>query len=166
MPNTPNLGANRLAEYFIEHLNRIYCAKLHMVERIPKIAENADFSDLRHALTETYEDVELQISRMNEIYRIIDGSYSNESLKSTIGVFEDAFAAINKHRADPLLRDLSILFYMQNLESIEVASFKVLQIAAVQLKNKQVSQLLQENYDEARDDRALLLMINARYLKG
>jgi len=62
------------------------------------------------------------------------------------------------------LRDLSILFYMQNIESVEMASFQVLKMVAVKLKNKQLTQLLTENFDEAKEDRALLLLITKKYL--
>jgi len=45
-----------------------------------------------------------------------------------------------------------------------MASFQVLQMAAVKLKNKQIKQLLKENYDEAKADRTLLLLIAAKYI--
>jgi hypothetical protein len=57
------------------------------------------------------------------------------------------------------LRDMSILFYLQNIESMEV-----LRIAAVKLKNKQIKQLLTENVDEAKESRTLLLLISAKYI--
>jgi ferritin-like metal-binding protein YciE len=56
-------------------------------------------------------------------------------------------------KTEPELRDLSVAFYMQNIESMEVASFQVLQMAAVKLKNKQIKQLTRENYDETKSDR-------------
>jgi ferritin-like metal-binding protein YciE len=62
------------------------------------------------------------------------------------------------------LRDMSILFYLQNIESMEMASFQVLRIAAVKLKNKQIKQLLTENVDEAKESRTLLLLISAKYI--
>lgn len=62
------------------------------------------------------------------------------------------------------VRDMSIIFYLQNIESVEMASFQVLQMAAVKLKNRQIRQLLKENYDEAKADRTLLLLIAAKYI--
>jgi len=59
---------------------------------------------------------------------------------------------------------MSILFYMQNIESVEMASFQVLQIAAVKLRNKLVGQLLKENFDEAKADRTLLLLVTTKYV--
>ena len=79
-------------------------------------------------------------------------------------MIEDAFIAVKQQGSDPELRDMSILFYMQNIESVEMTSFQVLQIAAVKLKNKQISQLLKENFEAAKEDRALLLMVSAKYI--
>jgi hypothetical protein len=47
---------------------------------------------------------------------------------------------------------------------MEMASFQVLQMAAVKFKNKQIKQLIKENYDEAKADRTLLLLITAKYI--
>ena len=77
---------------------------------------------------------------------------------------EDAFEAINEQSGESELRDLSIIFYLQNIESVEMASFQILQMAAVKLKNKHVDQLLKENYNEAKADRTLLLLISSKYI--
>jgi len=45
-----------------------------------------------------------------------------------------------------------------------MASFQILQMAAVRLKNKHISQRLKENYEEAKADRTLLLLISSKYI--
>ena len=82
------------------------------------------------------------------------------------GLIDDAFTAIQQHSNDPWLRDMSILFYLQNIENLEVASFQALQIAAVKLKNKDIERLLKENFNSAKADRSLLLMLSAKYILG
>jgi ferritin-like metal-binding protein YciE len=62
--------------------------------------------------------------------------------------------------------DLSILFYLQHIESIEMASFKMLNLAAPVIDKKETRYLLQENYDEASEDLALLRLITTKYFKG
>ena len=158
------ISPERLLIYIVDHLNLIYCAKLHIVEKLPLIAAYANFADLKHALLETHSDIEKQIIRMDEIYVLLDSTYSPQNCGMALGLIEDSFKAIDKQSDDTVLCDLSILFYMQNMESIEISSFKMLQMAAVVLKNKQISQLLQENFDEAKGDRKLMLLINAKYL--
>ncbi|MDO3645254.1 DUF892 family protein [Mucilaginibacter sp. L3T2-6] len=159
-----NLGSEKLKLFFVNHLNRIYYAKAHLVQWLPKLQDEVHFSDLRHAIRETVEDVEKQIARMEVIYELLDAEISRGSINGLTGLVDDAFEAIREQAGEAELRDMSIIFYLQNIESVEMASFQVLQMAAVKLKNKQVSQLLKENYDEAKADRTLLLLIAAKYI--
>ena len=158
------IGPEHLKTYFISHLDRIYCAKSHLLERLPEIIDYAHFNDLKHAIAETMDDVEKQIIRMEAIYILLNAESSVESCEGLIGTLEDAFTAIHQQSENSELRDLTILFYLTNIESIEMASFQVLQMAAVKLKNKEISQLLKENFDEARADRMLLLLITSNYI--
>jgi ferritin-like metal-binding protein YciE len=162
--NPIHLGPAKLLVFFAGFLDRIYCAKIHLVERLPELAFQSHFSDLRHAISETLEDVNLQIHRMDEIYRLLNRPHSAVRCDGLVAMVEDAYSAIHEHPDDPELRDLAILFYMQNIESVEAASFQVLQLAAVKMKNERIKQLLLENYDDAKADRALFLLITAKYL--
>jgi len=151
-----NLGLEKLKAFFISYLNKIYCAKAHLQERLPEIQHQSHFADLKHAIGETLEDVNRQITRMDEIYALLDEEPSVVDCSGLIGMVEDAYTEIHKESGNPELRDLSILFYMQNIE--------ILQIAAVKFKNRHIKQLLLENFDEAKADRALLLLITTKYI--
>lgn len=159
-----SVGPEKLRNYFIRNLDKIYAAKTHLVKYLPTIADEANFKDLHHAIIETLEDVEKQIARMDIIYAMLDEERSNANYSGLVGLIDDAFEDIKLHSDDPELRDLSIAFYMQNIESVEMASFQVLEMASIKLHNKQIKQLIRENYDEAKADRTLLLLITAKYI--
>lgn len=158
------LDKETLRAFFISHLNKIYSAKTHLVARLPAVAGHAHFRDLNNAIRETVEDVERQIARMDMIYTLMDANSAEGYHSGLVGLVDDAFKDIELHAANPGLRDMSILFYLHNIESMEMASFQILQIAAVKLKNKQIKQLIRENYDEAKADRTLMLLITAKYV--
>jgi len=166
VPFKPKPGPDKLRAFFTAHLNRIYCAKTHLVSRLPEMEGNAHFNDLQLAIAETKEVVKNQITKMREIYTLLDEDVSNETFKGMTGLIDDAFTSIQQHRKDPWLRDMSILFYLQNIENLEVASFQALQIAAVKLNNKDIELLLKENFNSAKADRSLLLMLSAKYILG
>jgi ferritin-like metal-binding protein YciE len=159
-----NLDREKLEIFFIEHLDKIYCAKQHLISRLPQLVEQAYFSDLKEAITNTIENVKTEITRMDMIYELMEVSYSDCATKGLVGFIEDAFVAINKQGPDVELRDLSSLFYLQNIESVEMASFQILQMTAVKLKNKQIGKLLKENYEQAKSNRTLLLLIASKYI--
>ena len=156
----------KLKQFFLDHLDRIYCAKSHMTDSFSAIAKQAHFSDLYLAIMETVDDVKRQICRMDEIYALLGTQCNNSSCGGMIGMLAEAVIDINEITDDVLLRDMAILFYLQNIESIETASFQVLQIIAKKFNNPQVSQLLKENFDEADDDRGLLIIITGKYVNG
>lgn len=159
-----SLPKQELKSFFISHLNKIYAAKAHLVSNLPQIANEAHFRDLRHAIIETIEDVEKQMARMEMIFALLDSNINPGNFGGLAGLVDDAFKDIKLHEKKHELRDMSILFYLHNIESMEMASFQILQIAAVKLKNNQIKQLIRENYDEAKADRTLMLLIAAKYI--
>lgn len=164
--NKITLGSKKLNTFFIDHLNRIYSAKVHLIERLPLLYNEAHFSDLQSAIAHTLENVEKQIARMELIYALLDKDVAPVNVVGLASLVDDAFEAIQHQNDDAELRDLSILFYLQNIESVEMASFQILQMAAVKIKNHQVAQLLKENYQEAKADRTLFMLISTKYLNN
>ncbi len=166
--NTPKniLNSEKLTGFFLAHLNRVYCAKAHLLERLPELAAEANFADLHDAIIETNKDVTKQLSRMEEIFSLIDSYISFDKCGDLIELIENAFHSVHLHKNDPELRNLSILFYMQNIERIAMTSFRILQLTAAKLHNTQVERLLLENFEEASEDNALLALITARHSVG
>ena len=161
-----DIDRNDLLDFFIHHLNKVYAAKKLLVSELSDVMDNAHFEDLREAMLNTIEGVINQISRMEQIYEILFTPFSDVSSNGLKALVADSFEDI-KHYADkPELRDMSILFYLHNIESLEMASFQILEMASVKLKNDRVKRLLKENYDEAKADRTLLLLINAKYISS
>ena len=158
------LDQKELRHFFISHLNRIYCAKSQLVEKLPEIAKHSYYVDLRQAIGETIEIVKNQMARMKEIYIKLDAFYQPESCIGLVGILDEAFQSIGNPQDSAGLRDLSILFYMQNIESIELTSFKIMIFVADKLGQPDIAQLLLECYDEAKEDKVLLKEITANYL--
>jgi ferritin-like metal-binding protein YciE len=153
-----------LLNFFINHLDRIFCAKNQLVENLPELRKSAHFRDLEQAIGETVEVVDMQIGRMKQIYILLDSVNHFEHCNGLIGLLDEAFQAIGEQSANSKHRDLSILYYMQIIESVEVTSFRILIQVAGKLQRPDVEQLLRECYDEAREDRVLLKEISQYYI--
>lgn len=159
-----NIQPGDLKRYFLNHLNKLYCAKGHLVSRLPAVLDLAKFADLREAISETIADISSQLVRMREIYQIMDADYESSNCRMFMGLIDDLFSGVADEEGNPELQDMSIIYYLQNIESLEMASFHALQMAAVKFENEDVSQLLQDNFDEAKAERTLLRLITAKYL--
>ncbi|CAG4992545.1 hypothetical protein DYBT9275_00984 [Dyadobacter sp. CECT 9275] len=159
-----NLDREDLEKFFIHHLNKVYAAKTLLVAELPEIMDESHFKDIRTAMIETVESVKKQIERMDEIYAILPAEFSEIDSKGLKGLVEDAFEDIRRNGENLELRDMSILFYLHNIESIEMASFQILEMASVKIHNDRIKELIRENYEDAKADRTLLLLINAKYI--
>jgi ferritin-like metal-binding protein YciE len=161
---TINFDKQDLEKFFIKHLNKIYAAKMLLLVQLPEIMKNAYFSDLKYGILDTLEDVKKQVARMDEIFEIMHASVSSENSNALESLVEDSFLDISRYAGYAELRDMSILFYLHNIESIEMASFQILEMLAVKLKDERIKQLIKLNYEDARKGRTLLLLLNAKYI--
>lgn len=159
-----DLDPSDLKQFFVSHLNRIYCAKSQLEEKLPIIARNTHSHDLRLAVSQTIDVVTVQIGRLEEIYARLGTSYTPESCVGLLGFLDEAFQSIGPPLDRPSLRDFSILFYMQNIESIEMVSFELMMRVADKLREWNLTELLRECYDEARQNKASFNAISGRYL--
>jgi ferritin-like metal-binding protein YciE len=153
-----------LTQFFIHHLNKIFSAKSHLLNRLPEILYEAHFADLEEGIFETIRVVEHQRDRMKAVYELMDATMDDGAFNGLLGLIDDSFADIKANSENDELRDMSILFYLSNIEGMEMASFQVLQLMAVKLGNEDVKRLIRENYEEAQADKTLLLLITTKYL--
>jgi ferritin-like metal-binding protein YciE len=158
---------NSLLKFFSGHLDRIYCGKNHLISSLPSLAGHAHFSDLKLAVLELRDDVRKQIDRMNEIYKLLNIEQNEAGCVGMTALLQEMFEGIEAQEEKSLC-DLSLMFYLQNIESIETTSFQMLRLTALKLDNHAVNQLLKESFDEAKEDRGLLLQISQKFmaLKG
>ncbi len=164
MTDKINLDKEDLRSFFLHHLDKIYSAKSHLLKRLPEILYQAHFSDLEEAVFETIRIVEHQKIRMEAVYSLLDAEINDGSFSGLSGLIDDSFDEIKCHKDNHELRDMSILFYLANIEGMEMASFQVLQLMAVKLENAEIKKLIKENFDEAKADKTLLLLITTKYL--
>jgi ferritin-like metal-binding protein YciE len=101
---------------------------------------------------------------MESIYEIMDARVEKGSINGLKGLIDDSFDEIKLQQNNPELRDMSIMFYMTNIEATEMASFQILQLLSVKIGNEEIKKLIKENFDEAKTDKALLLLITTKYL--
>jgi len=159
-----HLEKNDLEYFFIHHLNKIYAAKTHLLDKLPVILYQAHFADLEAGIFETIKKVEQQRGRMEAVYAELNTAIDPASFSGLAGIIDDSFADITRHADNPELRDMSILFYLSNIEGMEMASFQVLQLLAVKLRNENIRRLIKENFEDAQADKTLLLLITTKYL--
>ena len=159
--NRPEL----LKEHFVHHLNRVYHGKRYLKKHLPKLNDLSSFKKLKQGLQEVLEDVGKQVSRIEEIYKLIDAEPTQENSVPIIAVFKDAFEPQEYGIENGLLNDIDIILYLQLLEHINITSYRMLKILAANMGNAEVEQLLIESFDESSDNDRLFVMIADEYVE-
>jgi ferritin-like metal-binding protein YciE len=160
-PPTPD--KQFLKQIFLHHLTRIYNGKRFLRERATHLVELASFEALRLGIHEFGGDVEKQINRMEEIYKLIGETPSPEVCNPISSIIKDEFC-LDDGQSVPLLNDLDLMLYIQLLEHINITSYRMLIMVAKLLKYDKVKQMLTENFDESADNDKLFTLIAKEYV--
>ncbi|WP_454801989.1 YciE/YciF ferroxidase family protein [Mucilaginibacter phyllosphaerae] len=152
-----------LKQIFLHHLTRIYNAKRFLQHRTPHLIKMASFEALAHGVEEFGGDVNNQIKRMEEIYKLIGETPSPDVCNPIKSIVKDEFC-LDEGQDVPLLNDLDLMLYLQVLEHINITSYRMLIMIAKMLKYDEVKQLLTENFDESADNDQLFTLIAKEYI--
>ena len=162
-PHPLQWAPDKLKLFFTEHLNRIYCTRAHLAERLLEIMDTTNFTDLKQPMSDTLRETEEQIARMDGIYTLLDKQYSFENCNSLISLLEDEFTLIQMQVEDKILRDMCLLSYLQSVEDIEANAINVVKISAIEKQDDQIISFLNDHLDRATAKRMLQNFILSKY---
>ncbi|MDB5148454.1 MAG: hypothetical protein JWQ57_2474 [Mucilaginibacter sp.] len=154
-------GTEKLQSFFMEHLNRLYCAKVHVVERLPDIADAGCFKSIKIAINEAIERAEVQVHKMDQIYSLFNTKYSFDNVGSLVSFLEKSFTNFQWNMTDPDLGLIMIISYLNFIECLETTSVHVLKMLAIKLQNEKLSFLLRDSF--VKVDRALAAQLTNMY---
>jgi ferritin-like metal-binding protein YciE len=151
-----------LKKTFLEHLNYIYFGKHHLINFFEEVKEIAKLTVLKHAIQEGIGDTESQITQMDEIYSAIAETPSKTSTLGIKAMTLEAYITTIKAGKTPLERDVFILFYLQQIEGIEITYFKVLKNLAKAIGYSNT--FLDQPFDLAVENKILFEQIYKEYI--
>ena len=149
---------------FTHNLNKLYYGKRYINDNLPHLVEISSFKALQLALGELHEDVQKQLIRLEEVYKVANITPSDEECIPIKAIFKETFVLEKKGIGQELLGDIDIMMYMQLTEHINITAYRMLLILSKALKLTEVVQLLIESFDESVDDDRLFTMITNEYL--
>ena len=151
-----------LKKTFLEHLNYIYYGKRHLIDFFIEVKDIATLTVLKHAIQEAMDDTENQVTQMDEIYTAIKDTPSKTNTLSIKALTLEAYLSAIKAGKTPLERDVFILFYLQQIEGIEVTYFKVLKNLAKAIGYS--SSFLNQSFDIAVENKILFESFYKEYI--
>jgi len=138
-----------LTQMFIEQLKDIFDAEKQLVKALPKLSKAADSEELADALRNHLAETQTQVSRLEEIFRLVGAPAKGKPCKGMKGLLEEGTEAIQKEDKGSE-RDLSLIAGCQKVEHYEISAYGTARTLAEQLGLDDAVELLQQTEDEEK----------------
>ena len=152
-----------LKKIFIFNLNQTYSILLYLGDYLPILAKAACYGDLENVIEEFLSEVNIQSHRISDIFILLKevpvekNNFAVQKLLPFL-VTEDADKAV-----DGLLKDLSLVFYLQRVVALKHSYFFILKSISNSLNNTNIKQYLQYNFKECEENQVLFKLIAKEY---
>src|SRR6476619_1259747 len=144
----------QLDELFHDTLKDIYYAEKKILSALPKMAKAAQNEDLTAAFEKHQAETEGQISRLEQVFDLIDQKPQGKKCAAIEGILEEGQEIIKEYKGSPAL-DAGLVSAAQAVEHYEIARYGTLRTWAEELGLNQAMKLLQQTLDqEEATDRA------------
>ena len=137
----------KLEELFHDTLKDIYYAEKKILTALPKMAKAAQNEDLKAAFEKHEGETEQQVSRLEQVFELIDKKPQGKKCPAIDGIIEEGQEIIKEYKGSPAL-DAGLLSAAQAVEHYEIARYGTLRTWADELGIKDAATLLQTTLDE------------------
>ena len=137
----------QLDELFHDTLKDIYYAEKKILSALPKMAKAAQNDDLTAAFEKHQAETEEQISRLEQVFELIDQKPQGKKCAAIEGILEEGQEIIKEYKGSPAL-DAGLVSSAQAVEHYEIARYGTLRTWAEELGLDDAAKLLQETLDE------------------
>ncbi len=137
----------KLDELFHDTLKDIYYAEKKILAALPKMAKAAQNEDLRAAFEKHHGETEGQVSRLEQVFEMIDKKPQGKKCAAIEGIIEEGQEIMKEYKASPAL-DAGLLAAAHSVEHYEISRYGTLRTWAQELGLDDAVKLLQETLDE------------------
>jgi len=137
----------KLEELFHDTLKDIYYAEKKILTALPKMAKAAQNEDLKAAFEKHEGETEEQVSRLEQVFELIDKKPQGKKCPAIDGLIEEGQEIIKEYKGSPAL-DAGLISAAQAVEHYEMARYGTLRTWADELGIKDAATLLQTTLDE------------------
>lgn len=141
----------KLKEFFIDEIKDVYFAEHEAMKALKKMEKAATSKALKDSLKQHQTETEEQISRLEEVFKLIGEKPEKKKCDGILGIIKDGEGVIEDTDADTMVRDVAIIIASQKVEHYEIASYGSLAELARTLGNEEVAELLDITLDEEKE---------------
>jgi ferritin-like metal-binding protein YciE len=136
-----------LEDLYTDLLKDLYSAEKQLVKALPKLAKNAQSSDLQKAFQEHLRQTEDQVDRIERIFTEMGGSPRGKKCVGMEGLIEEGNELLQED-VDPNVLDAGLIAAAQKVEHYEIAGYGTARAWAERLGYSSAARLLQQTLEE------------------
>lgn len=144
------MKSSQLMELFEDGLKDLYWAEKALVKAIPKMIKNTTSKLLEEALTSHLEETKGHVTRLEEVFSLINVKAEAVKCDAMEGLVEEA-SGIMEECEKGSMRDAGIIAAAQKVEHYEIASYGTLRQFAQTLGLVEVEELLSTTLQEEKE---------------
>jgi ferritin-like metal-binding protein YciE len=136
-----------LEDLYMDMLKDLYSAEKQLVRALPKMAKNAENSELQRAFQDHLKQTEGHVERIERIFSELGGSPRGKKCVGMEGLVEEGNELLQEN-AEPDVLDAGLIAAAQKVEHYEIASYGTARTWAQRLGYNDAARLLQQTLDE------------------
>jgi len=145
-----SMQSSQLMKLFEDELKDIYWAENALVKAMPKMIKNATSEELNSALTDHLEETKGHVSRLEEVFSLIDVKAEGKKCEAMEGLIKEA-SEIMESCEEGSMRDAGIISAAQKVEHYEIATYGTLRQFAETLGLDKVAEMLETTLQEEKE---------------
>ena len=143
------MAQKSLHDAFVDEVRDTYDAERQLTKALPKMAKAATSPELKAAITSHLEETKGQITRLEEVFGLLDEKVRGKRCDGMAGILEEGSSAMEED-FDEATMDAVLIASGQRAEHYEMAAYGTLVAWATELGHTDVANLLQETLDEEK----------------
>jgi ferritin-like metal-binding protein YciE len=147
-----------------DEIKDLYSAENQLTKAIPKMAKGSNNQELAAAFEAHLKETEGQITRLEEVAKLLDTTPTGKKCHGMEGVIEEGAEALEE-KGDENVLDLGIIGAGSRVEHYEIAGYTTAINLAKQLGNTKVASLLSQSLSEEQAADETLRKIGQHILK-
>lgn len=136
-----------LHDLYVSELKDLYSAENQLLKALPKMAKAATHPELAKAFTDHLAETEVQVERLETIFKALDTSPKGKKCKAMEGLVEEG-KEVMAEDAESSVMDAALIASAQRVEHYEMAGYGCVRTFARLLGEDEAADLLQETLDE------------------
>lgn len=152
-----------LHEVFLTELRDMYDAETQLIKALPKMADKANYPELKNAITQHLEQTRTQAGRLEEIFESLGEKAKAQKCKGIRGIIDEG-EDLAGEGGDAAAIDAGIIGSAQKVEHYEIASYGTLCTWAKVMGHERELQLLKQTLQEEKETDEKLTQLAERLI--